>query len=189
MTQDNFAQAYAFVFAREGGYVNNPADRGGPTNYGITHKTLAAWRGKPVSATDVRNLTKIEAREIYRKNYWDAYGLGDLPRLIAVTLFDSLTNHRPRPAVRLVQSAVNQLQEQERLKEDGILGPATRACLDMFGRSDHQLVLCDTALDNRTILYHRIVAGTPSQRQFLEGWLNRVSELRLYLRHIMTRGA
>ena len=50
------------VLRREGGYVHDPADRGGPTHYGITQRTLRAWRGQLVTAADVRDLTTAEAK-------------------------------------------------------------------------------------------------------------------------------
>ena len=57
------------IIKREGGYVNNPADRGGPTKFGITLKTLKAWRGSPVTAWGVEGLGEDEAREIYESEY------------------------------------------------------------------------------------------------------------------------
>jgi lysozyme family protein len=57
------------VLAREGGYVDHPADRGGPTNFGITLATLADFVGHPVTASDVRLLDETTARTIYRSRY------------------------------------------------------------------------------------------------------------------------
>ena len=59
------------IIRREGGYVNHPADRGGPTNFGITAQTLGSWRklGRPATAAEVQALTETEARAIYRQQY------------------------------------------------------------------------------------------------------------------------
>lgn len=59
------------ILRREGGYVNHPADRGGPTNFGITAQTLGNWRklGRPATATEVQALTENEASAIYRQQY------------------------------------------------------------------------------------------------------------------------
>ncbi len=62
------------LLKREGGYVHHPADRGGPTHYGITLATLARWRGHPVTAADVRALHKAEAAAIYRLWYLEPFG-------------------------------------------------------------------------------------------------------------------
>ncbi len=53
-----------FIEQWEGGYVDHPADKGGPTNMGITLNTLARWRGHAVTAADVKALTRAEARQI-----------------------------------------------------------------------------------------------------------------------------
>jgi hypothetical protein len=58
------------ILAREGGFVNHPADRGGPTNFGVTQATLASWRGREATIDDVRSLTIDEARDIYRTKYY-----------------------------------------------------------------------------------------------------------------------
>ena len=57
------------IIRREGGYVNHPADRGGPTNFGITAQTLGSWRklGRPATTAEVRALTEAEARAVYRQ--------------------------------------------------------------------------------------------------------------------------
>jgi lysozyme family protein len=65
------------ILAREGGFVNDPQDLGGATNMGITARTLAAYRGRPVTTEDVRALTRDEAREIYRSNYIAPFAWAD----------------------------------------------------------------------------------------------------------------
>jgi lysozyme family protein len=57
------------ILDREGGYVNDPLDRGRCTNMGITLDTLREWRGQPVTCDDVRGLSEREARDIYRARY------------------------------------------------------------------------------------------------------------------------
>lgn len=89
---DNFPACIAFTFQYEGGFSNNPRDPGGPTNYGITHATLAAWRHKPVTVQDVKNLTKAEAEEIYKANYWNHIDGDGLPRGVNLMLLDISVN-------------------------------------------------------------------------------------------------
>lgn len=62
-------QILAGILAREGGYVDDRADKGRCTNMGITLQTLREWRRQPVTCDDVRKLTEAEAREIYRARY------------------------------------------------------------------------------------------------------------------------
>ena len=67
------------VIVREGGYVNHPNDRGGPTNWGITQNTLTRWSGSNATIDDVKNLSKDVAAKIYKAFYFD--GLEDMGHL------------------------------------------------------------------------------------------------------------
>ena len=86
--QNNFENVMRVIFSSEGGYVNHPKDPGGATNMGITHKTLSAWRGSPVSRQDVKELTRNEASDIYRDKYWDNVCGDDLPYGIDLMVMD-----------------------------------------------------------------------------------------------------
>jgi hypothetical protein len=71
MAKTNFSRALSATLQFEGGYVNHPADPGGATNMGITQRVLADWRGRSVTAADVKALTRAEAAGIYRRLYWE----------------------------------------------------------------------------------------------------------------------
>lgn len=93
MYSKDFEKALEFVLAREGGYVNDPDDRGGATNKGITQNTYNSWlksHGKP--AKDVKNITDAEVKEIYYKNYWLAAGCDKMTSKFAVVCFDTAVN-------------------------------------------------------------------------------------------------
>jgi len=66
MTDDDILDG---ILRREGGYVNDPTDRGGCTNRGITRATLQGWRKRSVTCDDVRQMPESEARDIYRAQY------------------------------------------------------------------------------------------------------------------------
>jgi len=63
------------IIHTEGGFVHHKADKGGPTNLGITQRTLSYYLGRKASIEDVKNITKETARENLRKNvpYWPSY--------------------------------------------------------------------------------------------------------------------
>lgn len=93
MTTDLFKKALSFVLKWEGGYVNNPNDKGGATNKGITQGTYNNWliaQGK--SRKDVKFISQQEVEEIYYKNYWLKTGCDKMSKVFAVICFDTAVN-------------------------------------------------------------------------------------------------
>lgn len=118
MARSNFEACLDEVFRHEGGYVDHPADPGGATNMGITHRTLAAWRGRPVSKDDVRALSRTEAAAIYRALYWDKVRGDDLPDGLDLVTFDPAVNSG-------VSRGAGWLQRALGVTADGRVGPVT----------------------------------------------------------------
>ncbi len=97
MSKENFQKALEFVFHAEGGYNNDAADPGGPTNMGVTQDTYNAYRKrKKLPYNDVRNIKKQEATNIYYEDYWLPSGADkiDDPKL-AIAMFDTAVLHSP----------------------------------------------------------------------------------------------
>ncbi len=154
----------------EGGYVDHKADKGGPTCFGITIKTLEAWRGKKLTSNDVKNLEKWEAYNIYAKEYYQAPGIDKLPELLQPVAFDMAVNMGPTASIKLIQKVIHRLGTP--ISIDGKIGPMTAqsaksACLTCKGH-----ILMDIA-DARKDYYRDIVARDGSQGVFLAGWINR----------------
>lgn len=166
MTQDLAHMVITGLISREGGFSDHPADRGGPTKYGITHRTLAKWRGvASVTKDDVRNMPESEARAIYRKWYIED------PGFLAVTdyallelLVDIGVNHGQGDAVRWLQRALN-------VQVDGVIGDITRAAL----ARENSAVLYKNVIVARMRDYARILRANPSQREFAAGWMARAA--------------
>jgi lysozyme family protein len=153
----------AAVVALEGGYVDHPRDPGGATNMGITHRTLADWRGKAVSKQDVRNLTKAEAMQIYRANYWNKVRGDDLPDGLDYVAMDGAVNSGPRRGAEWLQAALG-------VKVDGAIGAMTIAA----ARSADPATTINQAMDIRLAFLKWLNTwGT-----FGKGWSRRVSEVR-----------
>ena len=90
---DTFEKALQFVLKWEGGYVNNPNDKGGATNKGITQTTYNAWlRSKGKNSKDVRNIQDSEVKEIYYNNYWLKAGCDKMSEKFAILAFDTAVN-------------------------------------------------------------------------------------------------
>jgi len=161
------------ILRREGGFVNHPADRGGATNFGITQRTLAAWRGTAVTVDDVRNLAKEEARRIYDSNYYSRPGIDRLPELVQPMVFDMSINHGPATAIKLLQEVLNDTGNP--CDVDGGIGDETIRCANKAAL-DLGDALVNKLVARRIALFQAIVEGDASQKVFLAGWLNRARE-------------
>jgi lysozyme family protein len=166
------------IIRREGRvYTNHPADRGGPTKFGITQATLAGWRGRPVSANEVAALDEEEARQIYRRRYVADPGFETIAddRLRAL-LVDTAVLHGPGRSVRWLQTVLG-------VTADGAIGPQTRAALAHAGANAVYYALVAergralVALALSDLETKQFLAKHPKvQLRFLRGWTNRVWE-------------
>lgn len=156
------------IIRREGGYVNHPADRGGPTQYGITAQTLGGWRkqGRAATASEVAALSEAEARSIYRQQYIILPGFEQIthPALLAL-LVDAGVHSGPKRAVQWLQTALG-------VTADGVIGPKTRAALSVV----EQGVLYGKVLGQRLRHLGRLITDDPKQSAFAAGWMNRMAE-------------
>ena len=126
MARQTLPLALELMFGHEGGYSNAKTDSGGPTKYGVTHKTLAAHRGvASVTPDQVKALTLTEAEDIYRKGYWTQSGGDLLPAGLDYAAFDFGVNSGPARAVKVLQRTVG-------VVEDGNAGPATLAAVKAY---------------------------------------------------------
>ena len=123
------------LIGREGGYVNHPADRGGPTRFGIT-EAVARAHGY---GGDMRSLPRADAEAIYRRLYWLRPGFDRVAEgapKVAAELFDTAVNMGPETAVGFLQRALNALNRNGRdyadIAVDRRIGPATLGALAGF---------------------------------------------------------
>lgn len=85
--RENFEKAIEFVLKWEGGYVNNPHDPGGETNWGISKRSYPHL--------DIKGLTKEQAIAIYKKDYWEKCGCDKLDYPLDIIVFDTAVNCGP----------------------------------------------------------------------------------------------
>lgn len=165
------------ILRREGGYVDHPADRGGPSKYGITRLTLARHRGGSATVEDVRELTEAEARRIYAADYFTGPQLHRIrDPYVAALAFDCAVNHGPQRVVRWLQKIVGVL-------DDGLLGRVSELAINT-----HEPVrLYQKLLARRVVFYGEIISQDPQlrvarlrgcrlQAEFALGWLRRAAE-------------
>ena len=171
------------LIEREGGYANQPADRGGPTQFGITEAVARAHGYGGAMA----QLPRDEAAAIYRRLYWlrprfDA--VAERSPALAAELFDTGANMGPAVAATFLQRALTALnrngQDFPDLVPGGRVGPRTLAALDAFlklrsGSGETVLLRALEALQGER--YLRLAERRPANEAFLYGWLaNRIGD-------------
>ena len=173
MSDSDFDRSLALILKFEGGYVNDPDDRGGATNYGITQKNYDKWRtAQEIETRDVKLISDDEVRVIYRTQYWQQARCDDLPWPICLVHFDGYVQHRPRVASEILQRATN-YTAREPLRVDGIVGPMTTATV----RRQDPRMLARSIVIERLFFYCRIVERNRTQAKFLKLWRPRMQRL------------
>ena len=190
---DNFTIAHKFTAKWEGGESDHPDDGGGLTKYGVSLKFLGGLSGTqsnrdvlermgirlPITRQVIYDLTRDQAASLFRWQFWDKLRLSLIPLRPAVVLYDAAVNSGPAQSVKLAQRGYNRcVAYGQPLVVDGIMGPATRAAMQL---ADTDKCL-SAMLDAREAFFQTIVANNPSQQVFLRGWINRVDDLRRYVR-------
>lgn len=146
--RSNYNDCLNRLLKDEGGYTNDPADSGGPTNYGITIFDVRKYINKNATSQDVRDLSLDQAKNIYKSKYWDSLGCDTLSSGVDYTCFDYGVN-------------------------SGLARP--RAALNRF-KDKIGAELINAINDERVAFLHAISGG--KNAKFLRGWLARVSRVR-----------
>jgi len=171
---DNFEYAFVKTLNLEGGYSNNPLDKGGKTNLGITKAVFedALKRGIINGISDIRFLTIAQAKSIYKADYWLPIKLDMiLDREIAAEIFDTAVNMGRNRAIKIAQESLNFLGEK--IDVDGIIGKITLTAIQKWINKDARaLFVCLNGF--QFIKYMDIIKNDSSQIRFARGWTKRV---------------
>lgn len=181
----NFEEAFKLTFEHEGGYVDNPADKGGETIYGISRRYHPDWIGwqtvdfvkqfvtsEEGSKEFARDLTHFlkdnevihrQKKEFYKDFVWNIMLLNELKeQKIANAMFDAGVNHDCRDATRMAQRVAN-------VAADGIMGSITIGAINEMSLK----MFLNNFTKIRKDYYNRLVKKDPSLLIFLGGWLKR----------------
>jgi lysozyme family protein len=107
---NNFEIAFEKLIGFEGGYVNDKDDKGGETKFGISKRSYPN--------VDIKNLTVIDAKNIYKNDYWDVLKCDYYPQIIAEELFELAVNTGIFRTVHLLQKTINVLNRNQKLYSD-----------------------------------------------------------------------
>jgi lysozyme family protein len=169
------------IVAREGGYVNDPDDPGGATNFGVTIHTmrrlgLDLTGDGQVDAADVRVLERDQAEAIFLEHYFERPGIGALPEVLQASVFDMQVNAGSH-AIKILQRLFNEMQII--VSVDGQIGPQTIAAADRAAASapDH---IADAYGIARRNYYYTLADRRPASRKYARrrdggkgGWISR----------------
>lgn len=152
----DFDIAFDKLMEHEGGYVNNTADKGGATNYGITQAVARAngYTG------DMRYFPKSTAKKIYYNQYWILAKCHKMPFSIGFNLFDAVVNHGIGNGVRMLQRAVG-------VADDGIIGNITLNAV----KNSNELEAVIAFNAERLAFYTKL----SNFKTFGKGWVNRIA--------------
>ncbi len=144
------------VLEREGGYVNDPHDRGGETNYGISQRAYPN--------INIKALTKTEAQQIYWTDYWLGSKVDQLPEHLQGIYFDMCINHGKRRATKILQESAN-YKNKHQIVVDGLIGKNTLKAI--------RHIDLDIVSAMRVLFYAELVLRKESQKKFWLGWFKR----------------
>ena len=163
--KDRFDSAFKRLMIFEGGHVIDERDPGGETKYGISKRSYPD--------INIKSLTKQQAKEIYRKDWWEKYKYDKMATMcdgdyseVAIRIFILSVNIGPKSAHKCLQRALVSCGEE--LDIDGIIGGHTKQLLLSNG---HRIIF--PFRSEAAGFYRSLVAGRPELKPFLKGWLDR----------------
>ncbi|MGC1495235.1 MAG: holin-associated N-acetylmuramidase [Sulfitobacter sp.] len=172
------------IVAREGGYVNDPDDPGGATNFGVTIHTmrrlgLDLTGDGQVGIDDVRSLTQAQAVDIFITHYFERPLIGELPAALQATVFDMYVNAGGN-AVKILQQLLREMGFD--VSVDGALGPQSlKAVHDAMRKAPGTFV--DAYGIARRNYYFRLADRRAASRKYARnraggkgGWIVRAEE-------------
>lgn len=161
------------ILRREGGFVNDPYDHGGPTNKGVTQAILSDFLGRQATVEDIHDLSEEMAKDIYRQRYFTDPHIDKLPESIQPVMFDTCVNWGARRSINWLQDVLND-KGYGPLSDDGALG---RGIIAAAQRAAVELDDLNRALiERRRRFLQDIIAKFPAQAEFQRG-LVRLDEI------------
>lgn len=172
------------IVTREGGYVNDPDDPGGATNFGVTIHTMRRLRldltgDGAVGVEDVRRLTRAQAEEIFINHYFHRPGIARLPEPLQPSVFDMYVNAGGN-AVKILQRLLREMGQQ--VDVDGAIGPQTVAATQASYQSAPEHLVDAYGIARRNY-YFRLADRRAASRKYARtraggkgGWIKRAEE-------------
>lgn len=168
MEKGDFGATMDLMFNLEGKKSDDPRDRGGRTNFGVTQSTYNRWRdSKNLPRQDVFKITKDEAMQLYKKNFWGIIGGDKLPQKTAMALMSFALTDGPEDSVRLVQRML-------KIPATGYMGPATLAKINKLVAKYGDEGFANKVLNRQIIRYK----NDEQAHIYGRGWVNRANKVK-----------
>ena len=160
----------------EGGFVNDPKDRGGATNMGVT---LNTWKSvgydkngdKKIDVKDLKLLSKEDVvKKVLKPYFWDKWRADEINNQSIANILVDWVYTSGKYGITKVQAMLN-------LKPDGVVGNKTLSAINDY---PNQRQLFQRIKNERLAFIDRIVKNNPSQRRFMKGWKNRVNAFKYF---------
>ncbi len=172
------------IVAREGGFVDDPDDPGGPTKHGVTLGTMQKLgidlnKDGRVNKTDVKRLDRVMARKVFIEHYFARPRIAELPAALHASVFDMYVNSGAN-AVRILQRLLREMGQD--VVVDGVIGPQTITAAEVvFGKAPEHI--CDAYGIARRNYYYALADRRPASRKYCRtrdggkgGWIRRAEE-------------
>ena len=183
-SSSHFDKAILITLKHEGGFVNDPVDPGGATNWGVSIRFLKGagdgdgdgWldgdidHDGDIDVDDIKNMTVEQARKIYRIHFWDKYDYDKIVDFtVAARLFDMNVNMGAKQAGKIIQRALNECGQN--VVVDGKVGKNTFAAINC---TNPEMLMAEIRQAHAQF-YIDLIAAKPQFEKYRKGWLRRAA--------------
>ena len=186
----NFLKSFEKTMGHEGGYIDDPDDKGGETYRGISRRWFPDWEGwvmidkyksKPSFPDSLKLDQKLSilVRDFYKIHFWNRFQGDSIDnQFIADELFDTAVNMDVTDAVKFLQKSLNLLNRNQvvfpDMTEDGIFGPTTLSNLNKYLSTEDSSILLKMMIVLQGNHYMEYMVKSPTQEKYCRGWFGRV---------------
>lgn len=179
----SFAPAYEIVKVNEGGYANDPVDKGGETYAGIARNIFPTWEGwghvdrkksryaKGIIPTNTKfsDLDFLVTR--FYQGLWDKYRYGEInSQIVANLMFDFAVHSGPSNANTAMQRIIG-------VTADGVMGSATLAAINKGNEQQIYAAL----LAARKAFLEKVITNNSGYEKYREGFAKRLAQFEQFM--------
>ena len=163
----DYTKLIPFILQWEGGFVNDPLDKGGATNKGVTMATYRQFYGENSTVEELKGITNKQWNHIFKSGYWNRGKADEITSQPVANILVDWLWLSGSPAIKLPQELLN-------VVADGVVGPKTIAAVN--ARDARQLF--DAIKARRVEYINNIIRNTPTNERFRKGWMTRLDAIK-----------